>query len=428
MRGIARRLPANALWFATISLFFLAGLMVAWSSLIAHNLPRAEKLIGPVPQSLQRDLMVIGTDFEEYRDYFRNYPKTLGEVEKDNVFSEFHKRPLYGPVSSTLNIFLNALGITFPNSMLVILSLYAASCSILLYFLLHLMGLPRLQSVLLTAAATVSFGWLSVFSLPESYSLTICAMLVAMISATYVLRVPEENFKTAVLAHAGLLGVCGWLYLPIAGALLLVVPRMRSLRESWTIFLPAVLIIVAVAMFPHIAKGRDGVDLLITHGTAYSSLMNVVSVRNWIDVAFSFLIFSFVAPIDDVVSATSTLNWDYILRNEILVVWLVVGIAAYAAAFWLVIKRSYLLRVSGAAAWLLGLIVFYVYFNPREALLYLSLPVPLIIYMFAQVLSADGEGTVSRLKLYPSRAAIQLVAGVLLASVALMNLSAVLGP
>jgi hypothetical protein len=413
----------------TIGLLLLATLMVAWSSIIAHNLTRAEKLIGPVPPSSQRDLLALGTDFEEYTDYFRSYPRSITEATKANVFSEFHKRPLYGPISSTLNIWLHALGITYPNSMFMVLSLYAACCSLLLYCLLQLMRLSPLQSFILTASATISFGWLSIFSLPESYSLTICAMLAAMIAATLVLQAPPERFKISVMALAVVLGICGWLYLPIAGALALVVPRFRSLKEAAIALLPAAIVIVAVATFPHVAKGRSDVSLLITHGTEWSSLWHLFSVRNWIDVAAAFLIFSFLAPVDDLVSAVSTLSWEVILGSPALVAWFCLSIAAYAVALWIVVKRGYLWRLSGAAAWLFGLIAFYVYFNPIEALLYLSLPVTLVVYMVAQVLSAeaDVEGAPGALRSFSDRAATHILAGLALACVASMNLSAVVG-
>src|SRR5262245_14068373 len=86
----------------------MLALTLGWSLLIAHNLSRAEKAVAE--EYAPEDSLALGADFSQYKSYFRDlYPKWPSEITQHNLWTEYRKRPLYGPISASLNMTLNGL-------------------------------------------------------------------------------------------------------------------------------------------------------------------------------------------------------------------------------------------------------------------------------------------------------------------------------
>ncbi len=385
--GLSALRPARIV----VGLSIFAVVMTTWWALIAHNLARAENAVAPIPYP-QRYSMVLGADFDKYRDFFRDYPKTLSQIRKANVFTDYHKRPLFGPVSAALTLALATAGIVYPQNMLFILSLYATCSIFLFYFLMRLLDFPAVQSALLTLTVTLSFAWLSVFSIPESYSLTISAALIAIMSSIVQFRRPRADIRAAALKHAAVSGVAGWLYLPLCGAVFLIVPQLRSRRQLLTVMAPSILVTLVVASTAFLVRYADGSPQeFVKWSEEWVSFAHFSSPGNWRDVTASFLLFSAVSPVKDVLLAAPTPDWSEIGGNWVVVNCAFALIVGYAFAVRCVIKRDHGRSLSGMALWFAALTALYVFFNPREVLLYLALPFTLVLVMLAMMLSAERK-------------------------------------
>lgn len=377
--------PANPWakgWSAVAILVALLAQMLAWSMLLAHNLTRIEKVIASVPNQAQRNLLVLSGDVLEYRDYYRGFPATFSEMSSGNSVVESYKRPLYGPVSATLTILAHQLfGVRFPGNLYLILSLYAASATTLLFVLLKTIGLPALEGALLTAACTLSFAWFSVFSMPESYSLTVCGALLAMISGSRLSELDAPGARLAIVRHALVVGVASWLYLPICGAALLVIPRVGHRGQWRTAVAPTVLLAATVAMLPQFLGGSDALRVQLDYGARWSSLGHFADRDLLARVGSAFLFFGLVSPVPDFVYAKPEVDLTAVMKAGAPLAGAAVVLACYLALAFYAVSRGHVKQLSGGLLWFLSLFVFHVFFNPTEVLLYVSVPVAVLFYL-----------------------------------------------
>jgi hypothetical protein len=342
----------------------------------------------------------LGADIDKYAGYFRDFPATIGEFKaapsisaltKDKVVVEYWKKPLYGPVSAVLSLSASELfGLAFPRRMFLILALYGSACTCLLFVLLRSVGVRWEWATLLSAIATVAFGWLSMFSVPESYSLATLGALIAMRSGAK-LPLGQSAPKKLVL-HCLVTGCMAWLYLPICGATLFVLREIDQRRQVFTILLPCIALVCFVALVPQFLaqisvpehpRMQGGVMYQMTYGARYINLLNLLDGRRWFDVTFAFLAFSLVSPINHFASSSGSVQWDVIFSRPVALGISLALIAVYVfggLAFWR--RACFAMRkvLAVPLLWLVALIMFHVVYNPREVLMYLSVPLAVVLY------------------------------------------------
>jgi hypothetical protein len=378
---IDRSAWTKARWWSFITLSVLVQ-MLGWSFLLEHNLARGEKLWQVVTEQKDRNFTVLSADFLEFRDYYRAFPKTINEASPQNVYVEFYKRPLYGPISAALTICLyRVFGITYPRSMFVILPLYATLATMLLFHVLKTVGIPTLEAGVLAGVGTLSFAWLSVFSVPESYSLSVCAALLAMLSGARLPGLEEQGAGRAIARHALVAGATAWIYPPTCGAVFLAVSRISHRKQLLTTVLPAVALAAVVAFAPHGLSGRSEVQQQIDYGGRWSSPHHFVDAELVAEVGSAFLFFGLVSPVDDFVYASPRVNLTTAFGTGMRLVGVCVILACYGAVALIVIAHGQASRMSGALLWFVSLFAFHLFFNPREVLLYLSVPIAVLIYL-----------------------------------------------
>ena len=391
MLSLSRLHPKSCTKAATLSLCLLVfGLQMSfWWVLIKHNVERAHAARS------QMDARVMGLDIRKYTGYFRNYPRSviLGPkryfdalpTSDENVFQQFTKRPLFGPIFVAVNWPLSLVGFEFPTRMFVALTFFAALSGVLMFILLWNLGWLPAQAVIGSFLGTWSFAWLSTFSLPESHSVTISAAILCLISGQRLVRADRPTLKLA-LPHALLAGVAAWLYLPLCGAALFVLSVVREPKHWLTIFLPFIIIVVGIAVAPQLFTDLGGVHRQMRYGERYISLSNFLSLEPLRDVSMTFLFFCFVAPVRDFVTSIGRPDWNYIASSWPTIFAVCAMAAGYCWLLWLIISRGLSRELFGVGAWLACLLLFFVIFNPEEVLLYASVPVALIIYSTGVVL------------------------------------------
>ena len=339
------------------------------------------------------------------------------------MWGEVYKRPLYPPIFIVFNWTLSHLGLDYPARMYAVLSLFASLCGVLMCTLLLKTNLSPLQSVLGSLICTFSFSWLSVFSIPESYSLTVAGAILCLISGRRFVGIDQVP-PTLSLQHAIVVGVASWLYLPLYGASLLVLSALDQRKQWVTVLVPVLVVALIIAVAPQFLSDLGGLSKQWSYGARHSSLDNLMSVESWRDVSMGFLFFSFVAPARDFVASTGRPDWGYIMSNWPTIVAVVVIAAAYCFLLWRAISQGLTRASIGVTAWLGSLLVFYVVYDPKVVLLYASLPAALIVYCGGVVLGHDKEWRIAD----PSRRGLALVAMALMGILLLgFNLPAILG-
>ena len=350
-----------------------------------------------VPSTLDGQDPYLGADIDKYAGYFRDFPATIGEFKaapsisaltKDKVVVEYWKKPLYGPVSAVLSLGASELfGLAFPRRMFLVLALYCSACTCLLFVLLRSAGLRWEWATLLSAIATVAFGWLSMFSIPESYSLVTLGALISMRSGAN-LPLGQSAPKKLVL-YCLVTGCMAWLYLPICAAILFVLRAIDQRRQVFTILLPCIALVCFVALVPQFfalpehPRMQGGIAYQMSYGARYSSFINLLNGRRWLDVTFAILAFSLVSPVNHFASSSGSVQWDIIFSRPAALGISLALITAYVfggLAFWR--RASFTMRkvLAVPVLWLVALIIFHVAYNPRDVLMYLSVPLAVILY------------------------------------------------
>jgi hypothetical protein len=368
----------NWVW---LSIFFCLQ-FYGWWTLIPYNHQRA------VAARSEAKAPVLGSDINKYNTYFQYYPETASWASKPGVFHQFVKRPLYPPIFISTNWILSKAGISYPSRMYLFLAFFAALSGALVCLLLIKMNWSPLQAVLGALFCTSSFSWLSTFSIPESYSLTISAAILSLLSGhRFVQMQPSSHLRR--YQHAVISGVAAWLYLPLCGASLLVLSSLNDRRQWLTTAFPVVLIAAAIAIAPQLLSEFGGLQKQMTYGARYSSVGNLASYELWRDVTTVFFFFSFIAPVGDFLTSSGRPDWSYVSSS----LPTIMAIIIMATGYYLLIARVIAGRLGrellGVATWSLALLLFGIVFNPKEALLYASLPATLAAYIVGLVLGHD---------------------------------------
>ena len=381
----------------------------AWWALIEHNYARVLEI------RVESDARVMGSDVREYTRYFRQYPesaifgskKYLRQLpkEKENVFEEFLKRPLFAPIFIAFNWLLSLFGVGYLGRLLAFASLFASLSGLLMCLLLRSVNWTYPQAALGALFCASSFSWLSTFSIPESYSLTISAALLCLISG-HRLAQSDEALHVRSYRHAVICGIAAWLYPPLCGASLLVLSAIKERRQWLTIALPVVVIAMAVAVAPQLMTEIGGLKRQMRYGASYSSLANLLSLEWWRDVTAVFFFFSFVAPVRDFVTSSGRPDWGYVGSS-----WsTILAMLAMATGYCLLVARAIAGRfgsqLSGVVIWSSSLVLFSIVFNPKEVLLYASLPATLVAYCVSVVLGHERGWRIAD----PTRSTISTVA------------------
>ena len=384
MKAIVRSMSSLAVFFLLVAFWYQA-IQLNWDPNTVDGVE-----VGEPPY--------LGADVHKYSSFFRGFPATIEDIKsassistlaKERIFVEYWKRPLWGPVSAALSLGASELfGLAFPSRMLLVLALYSSACVCLLFALLRSAGVRWEWATLMSAIATVAFGWLSMFSIPESASLAAMGALIAMLSGATLPM--GRNAPKKLLLHCLLTGCMAWLHLTICGAVLFILRSIDQRRQVFTILLPCVALVCFVALLPQLfahtsvnSRMQGGIAFQINYGAMYGNLTNWFDVKYWLDATFAFLTFILVSPINHFASSPGTVQWDVVFSRPAALGASLVVIATYVCSgivFWR--RASFEMRKALAVPllWLVLLIIFYVFFNPRELLLYLPIPVAVVLY------------------------------------------------
>lgn len=260
------------------------------------------------------------------------------------------------------------------------LSAVVALGALALFFLLRLHRLSSVTSLAAVFAMLSTFGTLTVFSVVETYGVTFAAAAVAMLIFMALARLADNRPLISALS-AGVVGAAvGWANLPAVAFVLLYTGFAWStfdgdLRRKCILLLVLPIAVAALlALVPSVyADAGKGFAWQREYVERYASLWNFVTPGILLQYLSSFWVFSFVSPLETVRSIYSTSDFTVLAGSPLkLVAWIaVIGTLAFGTgrALW---RRETRFPAAAALLTAAGLFMFYLYFNPLEAVLYSS--------------------------------------------------------
>jgi hypothetical protein len=260
----------------------------------------------------------------------------------------------------------------------------------------HFLG--NLNASLLTILALSSFSAITVFSIPETYGVTFTAASLALVAFGELARLASRRPLAAGLL-AGLAGApAGWANLPAAAIVLGYaglawrrLPPGAGSRLAAAAILPCGICVGATALPTFILDASSSFGWQQRYIAAYASWANFIDARIVLDYLASFLVFSFVARLEHLRCRFAVADFAQMSGS-------VLRSAAWAAAAGTIAlgvarglaKPASRAFVLGMLAVVAALFVFYLYFNPDEALLYGSRWAT-VLYLAAAAGLRDGR-------------------------------------
>jgi hypothetical protein len=216
----------------------------------------------------------------------------------------------------------------------------------------------------------------------------VAALLVALWSGVALQRADARTRRRRLAWHLIVTGIASWAYLPISGAVFFALDRITSLR-SWVVLALSIAVVVGISVIPQLQLG--GIPRIheeLEYGLAWGSLHHLASGITWITVGSAMSVFSIIFPGRDFLTSSGNVDWAAVWAQPATLLG-TVALLSTAVLLVLEARRTRVPRLAGPLLWLFLLVLFHVFFNPDEVLLYLSVPLTLLVYLAGCLVADD---------------------------------------
>ncbi|MCA1368361.1 hypothetical protein I6F15_13230 [Bradyrhizobium sp. BRP14] len=327
--------------------------------------------IGVSSEAIQRDNCIFGADVASY--FQRLSSGHWGAF-------RFRKHALAVVSITAVGWPLTQMGVSAATAAIAALAAFVAMGASAFFLFLRLLGLECIAAFFIVLATISSFGSLTIFSVVETYGFTFSAMAAAMLALILIAPHSKEHPVLCAIS-AGIAGaIPGTANLPALSCVLLYPglakpsgpykPRQRFVL----VFALPLAIATTLSLLPMIYT-----DLAAAFAWQREYLDQLASVANFVspavlgDYLLSFWVFAFVSPFDMVQhrygwQAAIALGSSALRVADYLMTALALCFGILSA-----LSDSRFRSLTLAALIAVGsLFVFYLYFNPAEAMLYSS--------------------------------------------------------
>lgn len=317
--------------------------------------------------------------------------ENLDSMKKFSIGFDTRKHPLFSAITSSLFQITNfLLPIDENNAVSIVLSLIAAINLVLSYIILNHFIKKNEIAILFTILYGILFSNLVFFSIPETYSLT--SMVILIYSYCFIKIKNNFNFKR-VISLSIISGLATLFNPPL---IFLVIPscymfyKMSSFKK--TVLASSTNIVITILTFiisNIILFGKKFYLFFFYYGKKYCSLANFINLKSIINVSGIFLLFSVISPFHRFSGSTYFIEdvWGYFHSITSIILLLVYVLFLCIVANYMIRNRNIIL--DSFFFWIIMMIVFHIYFNPWEAILYSSQVLfPLIListYVFDKI-------------------------------------------
>jgi hypothetical protein len=316
--------------------------------------------------------------------FYADSRSVYADMKKMSFEENMQRHPLYSLIIYPLWVTMNSVGgLSRHSSTGAVIALIAAVNVTLVFLLLDSYITDRISVLIFTSLYGVSFSNLVFFSIPETYSLTNIGIILFFILAVKF----HKNLTTRRAVILGITAGLGSLLNPPLGLLLFPVYVLCSIHANMRQRMWLALWATLATLFIFLATnftlfGWDYIEHSRKFSARWASLSNYLDASHWMNLSISFFVFSVISPLDELERSIGIEDVLGYFRNPIITAFFLffcIFLGYVAVAIRQQIKE---LLFMAAVAWLAALSLFYVYFNPGEALLYSCQALaPLILIM-----------------------------------------------
>lgn len=282
------------------------------------------------------------------------------------------RHPLYPLIVSPLASGIKAVfGFGSRQAAKTVFSLLAALNVALSFTLFHHCFKERITVLVFTSLYGVLFSNLVFFSIPETYSLANVGILVFFL---LIIRFHDDITEKRVIILGFVSGV-GALANPPLGLLLFSVYALSLRRLRWRQSLRPCFGATLMALLVYLGAnfllfGLDYIEKSQKLASKWATIENFFEPANWLNVGVSFFMYAVISPLDELERSIGLKDFSGYFQSPIKILIFAVFIFYLGFAVIRLAQRGVDGLVLTAAAWLVVLSIFHLYFNPSEALLY----------------------------------------------------------
>jgi hypothetical protein len=309
------------------------------------------------------------------------------------------KRPLFSVLAGLpVLLMTKGLGVDGETAALVSFALWAGIAVTLTYILMrrHFADLP--QALLASTGFALSFCTVTIFSIPETYGVTIAALVFLLL---LILEADRAGMgaRPSLAAWLGVIaGLCAFVYPPLMATLLvwlvlnlqrhgvkpLVVPAIVAGACALAVYYAGLMAVFGADSFGEQGRyiDRFGSLAALTRWETYAAVLSVIYAMG------------LVSPEDGVLPLYGLEQWSGLANRPVAIAALIAVLVLYVAIAVHVKRRRRAEPQALALASLLVLLtLFFTFFNAREIMLYAVLPV-LLVWLLAAWALGHGRRSV----------------------------------
>lgn len=346
----------------------LAGLFALSWAFYYFNL----RHLTPITMNVQD--VIFGSDTQEVADVLL---KTTFE-------SDMRKHVLFSVTLSPLIHLLDQIPfISILRAMRFMLAALAALNVVGVFLFLERAGSVRLPALLFTGMYAVSFSTLVIYSIPETYAMSNLVIIAYLLILYSVRNRLGWRASLGLSALAGLAALYNTPLLSLVGIhILLKYGQMRFWRWALTglgCLAVAALVLVGVNL---LIFGTSVFSFWQGYANHWASPANLVNANYVATVFEDFFLFSIAAPVRHLPFALGWQDWPAYWQTPTGALLSLAVPAALAGGLFITLRGRNPFQCA-VLAWVGVMTIFYIYFNPLEAMLYASQVLAALVIMLA---------------------------------------------
>jgi len=305
---------------------------------------------------------------------------------KDVFRTDMYKHLLFPfTLSPIRKIIKQVLTTSLIRSIIITFSCISALNVMGVFLLLKKLFLSNRFVLLFTGIYTFLFANLVLFSIPETYSLSNLFILIYLFILVYFQR--QLNWRTCTILS--IISAIAALYNPPLFSLIiihLILSFFNSKFRDWILLAVSNLAIGLIIIFSsyYLLYRMEFVHFFTAYSEKHASLANFIDPEKIMTVIINFFFFSILSPVSHLPNQLGLRDLIAFLQSPIgiLLFLFIFSIICFGIYFVLTQKSDNQRLLTSTLVWILIMVLFYIYFNPQEAILYSSqilLPLILII-------------------------------------------------
>ena len=275
-----------------------------------------------------------------------------------------------GPITKFIQIIFN---VSSTRSIRLLLSIIAAINVGGIFYFLKKISASTLNALFFTSLYAVSFSTLVIYSIPETYSSSNLFILI-YVAVLFPIRKKITFRNTIVLS---LIAAFASLYNPVLLSLIaihLFILFFQTDKKNWLVAVVSNFIMAFSIYFlsNFVIYGMDFITFADSYASRYASIKNFLNHEKVLGVLSDFYYFSILSPHSCLTARLGLSDWHSYVDFPLKLFFIILFTIFLIYTIYTIFKKDneYRTFLIAILVWMVLLTMFYIYFNPKEAMLY----------------------------------------------------------